>query len=182
MAYYRNQYLTFIKENKYYADFVLVVDLDLQRIELSGILDSLAQSNNWDMIAANGIIYSPSAFFRRRYNDTFALVEEGEENLPQTEKSIKEKQYKWAHLKNGDPLASVYSAFGGLAIYRFDAIKDCRYEAIANEDSRVEVRCEHFALCKQMHDNGFDRIFINPSMKVTYSSYWVERVLKVLCM
>ena len=180
MAYYRNQYLHFIKERKWSADFVIVIDMDLMRIDINGILNSLSIADVWDMVAANGVIYSPSALFRRRYNDTYALVEIGEENVPQTEESIKEKQYKWASLKKGSQLVPVYSAFGGLAIYRFDGIKDCTYEVLKNNDPRVEVRCEHFAICKQMHERGYNRMFINPAMKVLYSSYWLDRFLKLV--
>ena len=179
MAYYRNQYLHFIKEHEWIADFVIVVDMDLKRIDIDGILHSLSHADTWDMVAANGLIYSPSAMFRRRYNDTYALVENGEENTPQTEASIREKQYKWAKLKKGLPLVPVYSAFGGLAIYRFEALKDCTYEVLKNNDSRVEVRCEHFAICKQMHEHGYNRIFINPVMKVLYGSYGTDRFLKL---
>lgn len=181
MAHYRNQYLEYIKNNNMVADYVLVVDLDLKKIDIEGIIHSLSIADTWDVVAANGIIYSPSTFFRRRYNDTFALVEKGEENLPQTEQSIKEKQYKWAHLKKGMPLQPVYSAFGGLAIYRFDSIKDCRYSVLKNNDPKVEVRCEHFALCQQMHEKGYNRIFINPAMKVVYGSYGLERFWTKLC-
>lgn len=181
MAYYRNKYLDFVREQGWSADYLMVVDLDLRKIELDGLIHSLSIADTWDMLAANGVIYSPSAFFRRRYNDTFALVENGEEAIPQTETSIREKQYKWAHLKKSMPLQPVYSAFGGLAIYRFQALQDCRYEALLNDDARVEVRCEHFALCKQMHEKGFDKMYINPALKVTYTSYWLDRIIKVLC-
>ena len=181
MAHYRNQYLNYIDANNLSADYVIVVDLDLKRIDIDGILQSLSIADTWDMIAANGVIYSPSAFFRCRYNDTYALVENGEETLPQTEQSIQEKQYKWAYLKKNMPLVPVYSAFGGLAIYKFEALKDCKYSVLKNEDSRVEVRCEHFALCEDMHKRGYNRMFINPAMKVIYGSYGLERLWTKLC-
>ena len=181
MAHYRNQYLNYIRENDLSADYVIVVDLDLKRIDLEGILHSLSIADTWDMVAANGVIYSPSAFFRCRYNDTYALVENGEEKMPQTEQSIREKQYKWARLKKNMPLMPVYSAFGGLTIYKYDALKDCKYSVLKNEDPRVGVRCEHFALCKQMREKGYDGIFINPAMKVVYGSYGLERLWSKLC-
>lgn len=176
MAHYRNQYLNYIKEHKLSADYIIVVDLDLKRIDIDGILHSLSISDSWDMVAANGVIYSPSAFFRCRYNDTYALVENGEENIPQTEQSIKEKQFKWAHLKKNTPLSPVYSAFGGLAIYKFEALKGCSYSVLENEDLKVGVRCEHFALCQEMRQKGYNRMFINPAMKVVYGSYGLERI------
>ena len=59
---------------------------------------------------------------------------------------------------------------GGLAIYRYDAIKGLEYTepALRNDDDRVEVKCEHFSLYKQMINRGFDRFFINPAMELKY--------------
>ena len=41
MANYRNKYLEYIAEHQLKADYVIVVDMDVRRIELDGILDSL---------------------------------------------------------------------------------------------------------------------------------------------
>ncbi len=180
MANYRNKYLEYIAEHQLKADYVIVVDMDVRRIELDGILDSFACSEQWDVVTSNGYIYSPSAFFRKRYNDTYALVECGKEKVPQTEESIAVNQYKWAFLKRGMPLMAVYSAFGGMAIYKYEAICQCKYEVLSNADSRVEVRCEHFALCEQMHKNGYGRIFINPNMTIRYRPYMYDRIYKIL--
>ena len=180
MANYLNKYLDFITENQLVANYVLVVDLDVQRIDLDGILDSFAQHEQWDVVASNGYIYSPSSFFRKRYNDTYALVELGKENVPQTETSISDNQYKWAFLKPNMPLIAVYSAFGGMAIYKYEALQQCRYKILPNNDNRVEVRCEHFALCEQMHKNGFNKIFINPNMTIRYKPYLYDRLYKII--
>ncbi len=176
MARYRQQYVDYIVEHQLQADYVLVVDLDVGHISLDGVLSSFALAHEWDMVSANGVIYSPSAFFRRRFNDTYALVEWGEEEQPQTEESIRAKQYRWAHLDKGMPMQPVYSAFGGLAIYTFEAWQGCRYEVLPNNDNRVEVRCEHYALCRQMHEKGYGRHYVNPAMKVTYQAYLFDRL------
>lgn len=176
MAKYRNKYLEYIEDNKLIADFVIVVDLDVDYINLDGILDSFGKKQEWDAITANGYIYSPSAFFRKRYNDTYALIESGMENIPQTEDSINENRYKWAFLKSNMPAIRVFSAFGGLSIYKFEAIRNCRYSVIENGDNKVEVRCEHFSLCKQMSENGYDKVFINPQMKIRYRPYLFENI------
>lgn len=176
MAFYRNKYLEYIEQKKLTADFIIIIDIDVDCFSLDGIIDSFEKYPQWDAVAANGYIYSPSAFFRKRYNDSYALVECGMEDIPQTEKSIKNKQYKWAFMKKGMPLLRVFSAFGGLAIYKFDAIKDCRYSAIDNDDKRVEVRCEHYSLYRQMKDKGFDKVFINPNMTIKYRPYFWDKI------
>jgi hypothetical protein len=180
MATYRNYYLEYISSNKIVSDYILILDLDVKQIPLNGIIHSLGEDREWDCIAANGYIYSPSAWFRRRYNDAYALVECGMENKPQTEQMIKQNQYKWAFLKPGMPFIRVFSAFGGLSIYKYEAIKDCRYSVIQNYDERVEVRCEHFSLCKQMIDSGYDKVYINPYMTIRYQPYIFQTVKKIL--
>lgn len=176
MANYRNQYLEYIDNNNLNADYVIVVDMDVRTIDLNGILHSFGINQQWDALIANGYIYSPSAKFRKRYNDTYALVERGNEDTPQTEESINQNQYRWAFLKKGLPLIPVYSGFGGLAIYKYQAIKNIRYQVLNNNDTRVEVRCEHYSIYKQMAGNGYNNIFINPNMRLKYQPYIFDKL------
>lgn len=173
MARYRNQYLEVLEGMKNSFDYVIVIDLDIEKFSIEGIAHSFGLANYWDAITANGYSYSPS--FRKRYHDTYALVGPGEVSSIQNEKTIFENQKKWAGLKHGDKLVPVYSAFGGLAIYRYDAIAKRRYEVIKNNDNRVEVRCEHFSIHHLMQ-SGSSRIFINPNMPVFYEKITFNRV------
>jgi hypothetical protein len=170
MANYRNFYLDYIEQNNIEGDYVVIVDFDIRKIELKGIINSFSLNYEWDAITANGISYAPSAFFRRRFYDTYAFVECGQENIPQTEENIKAAQYRWAFLKAGMPPIRVASAFGGLAIYRREAIEGCRYGVLLNNDEKVESRAEHYFFHRQMAERGFDKIFVNPSMTVRYQT------------
>jgi hypothetical protein len=168
MAYYRNQYLEYISKNNIDGDFIIIVDLDVAKIEIEGILDSFGQSTKWDMIAANG--YSLSPRFTKRYHDTYALIEDGNQNAIQTEEVIKANQYKFSGLSTGMPLVKVFSAFGGLAIYRFETIVGSFYEVHRNNDIRVEVKCEHVGLNSQIQKKGYHNFYINPNMRVKYQT------------
>jgi hypothetical protein len=179
MAKYRNYYLEYIETNKIEADYVIVVDLDVSKIYLDGILSSFGAEQDWDCIAANGYIYSPSVMFKKRYYDTYALIECGMEDIPQTEKKIKEAQYQWTFLKQGQPLIRVASAFGGLAIYKKEAISGCRYGVIDNMDDRIECRTEHVHLYWQMKKNGYDKIYINPAMYIRYQTQVVNTIRQI---
>jgi glycosyltransferase involved in cell wall biosynthesis len=180
MATYRNYYLEYISNNQIVSNYILVLDMDVKKVPLNGIFHSLGENREWDCITANGYIYSPSVWFKKRYNDAYALVECGMENTAQTEKIIKQNQYRWAFLKPDMPFIRVYSAFGGLAIYKYAAIKDCRYSVIQNQDEHVEVRCEHFSLYKQMMNKGFDKVYINPYMAIRYQPYIFQHIKKLL--
>lgn len=168
MASIRNQYMEFIDSQGWEADYLIVVDLDVARLNSNCILSSFTTDEEWDAVTAFG--YSTSPRLRKRYHDTYALTLWGDQQNPQTESKIKKYADKFGTLKPNDKWVRVASAFGGLAIYRYEAVKGLRYTfpAIENDDSRVEVKCEHFSLYKQMIERGFDRFYINPAMRLKY--------------
>jgi hypothetical protein len=175
MAMYRNRYLEKLYDSNFAPDYVIIVDLDISRINLPGIVHSFSIRNEWDVVCANGISYSPS--LKKLYHDAYALVELGKQTVPQTEKSIFANQRLWSFLRPGFPLIPIYSAYGGLSIYRYDAIKGKRYSVIKNDDSRIEVRCEHYSLCHAIREAGNDRIYINPNMTLKYQDVSVRSLI-----
>ena len=166
MAELRNQYLKYIEEQHWKADFLMVVDMDVAAIDLGGLLSSFDLDREWDAVTAFG--YSTSPKLKRRYHDTYALTEWGDEGNPQTEKKVKELAEKYGSLRSTDDWVRVFSAFGGIAIYRFNRIRGLRYQALPNNDPRVEVYCEHYSLYKQMAQQGEIKVYINPRMVVKY--------------
>jgi len=180
MAFYRNQYLEYIDNETLEGDYVIIVDMDIRKICFRGIIHSFALNYEWDMIAANGISRAPSTFFRRRCYDSYALIECGQEHIPQTEDSIRATQYRWAFLRPNMPPIRVASAFGGLAIYKREAIANCRYGVLLNNDEKVESRAEHFYFHQQMKANGYDKIFINPSMLAKYQTQVANTISRIL--
>lgn len=168
MASLRNKYLSFVEDNGWNPDYLMVVDLDVSRISIDGVMSSFNPAYEWDAVSAFGYSYSP--LMKKRYHDTFALVETGKENTSQTEKSIYEYCQKYGKIKPDQEWVRVYSAYGGLALYSYESIKGLRYKAILNGDSRVETRCEHFSLYHQMCERGETFVYINPRMVVKYQS------------
>lgn len=179
MAGIRNHYMEWLDNLDYDPDYVIVVDLDVSRLNADAILTSFGNGvPEWDAVTAFGYSTSPK-MFKRRYHDSFALTVWEDKDVPQTEAMIVNNAFKYGNLKANDQWVRVASAFGGLSIYRFEAIKGLRYTepAIDNNDSRVEVRCEHFSLYRQMIERGFDKIYINPAMKLkyqdlTFKTFW----------
>lgn len=166
MAGFRNQYLAYVEEQGWNPDLLMVVDLDVDRLDLFCILTSFVDSPEWDAVTAYGYSLSPRLTWR--YHDTYALVEEGMETIPQTESSITQASYCLGKKRPSDPWVPVFSAFGGLAIYRYECIRGLRYQCLDNADSRVAVRCEHFSLYRQMRERGYSRVYINPAMRLKY--------------
>jgi hypothetical protein len=174
MVFLRNQYLTYISEKDWKADYMIVVDLDVGQLFLNGILSSFALDFEWDAVTAYGYSFSP--LLKRRFHDTYPLVELGEDN-PQTEEKIKTNLYKYGKLKYMDKPIRVYSAFGGLAIYRYDAFKGINYCLMPNNDSKVEMCCEHYSIFYQMHQKGYTNVFVNPKMYLRYENITFRYIL-----
>lgn len=179
MASLRNKYMDYIEKQGWKADYMMVVDLDVAQLFLKPILTSFDMAKEWDVVTAYG--YSTSPSLEQRYHDTFAMVDYGEENIPQTESSIYGKATALAKELKNKQWKRVYSAFGGLALYRFELVEGLKYQAIKNDDKRVEVRCEHFSLYKQMVDVKPDlAVYINPEMVLKYQSVSLKLIWKTI--
>lgn len=170
LASLRNQYLNYIKNDGRAFDYILVLDFDVDKISLSGVLNSFEQRANWDVACAYG--YSISPRLQERIHDTYAMVLLGDENKPQQERPIKQLQQDVRLDKISGSLLPVYSAFGGLSIYKADLLDGINYQTLKNDDLRVEVRCEHFSICHQLQQKQTTRVVINPRMHLRYETFW----------
>ena len=178
----RNQYMEYVVTNQLKADYLIVVDLDVARLDLKGIISSFQTDTEWDAITAFG--YSTSPKLRRRYHDTYALTEYGDERNPQTEEKIKSLAEKYGKHSGRSSLIRVFSAFGGLAIYKYAAVYGLKYQVENNADKRVEVRCEHFSIYRQMKERGNNKVYINTKMtlkyqNLTYGIVWNSLIRKL---
>jgi len=168
MAKYRNQYLDFASMLSG-LNYLIVVDLDLYWIGLDGIAHAFGQDIPWDAQFANGRIMDPRrAGLGDFYWVTYAFLEVGDTSR-QTETKLSNYWEMLKPLAKGMPLFAVQSAFGGVGVYRWEAIKGLRYGVEYNQkDPRIEVLVEHVYLHRQMIAAGHDRLFINPSLIVYY--------------
>lgn len=179
MASLRNKYLEYIDRHNWSPTYIMIVDLDVAQLFLNPILNSFNRTEEWDAITAYG--YSTSPRLKRRYHDTYAFCEKGGAGKPQTEIMIHRYADTLAsQCESSDALIPVDSAFGGLAIYKAEGIMGLRYTVEQNDDPRVEVRCEHFGLNRQMAARGYDRIFINPRMTLKYQAITVRFLINKL--
>ena len=184
MADYRNLYMDHVQGNHLRADCLCVVDLDVAGIDVAGVLSSFELLDEWDAVAANCWSRAVRTFYRKDYHDAYALVEEEMIDKKQSLKDIAKKRTKWSGLKKGMPPVKIASAYGGLCLYRFDAVKHLKYRVIENNFEGVEVLCEHVGLHRQMIENGFGRICVNPAMIIEYEHLdlrlIIQRIKEVL--
>jgi hypothetical protein len=186
MAALRNQYLEKLSYLNQSFDYLMVMDFDVDRISIEGVLNSFAQYDKWDVVTAYG--YSTSPFLIERYHDSYALIpleqvtDEGKlsDNFL-TEKFIKSLQRKCRLVVKQGQLIPVYAAFGGLSIFKYNLVKDLRYKVLPNFDNRVEVFCEHVSLCMQLYKNRNPIIAINPLMHLRYQTIFAAVMRKLSC-
>jgi hypothetical protein len=139
MVIYRNKYLKYLNTQGLEKDFVMVIDLDISDFDIDGVAHSFGTKTEWDCITANGT--SVSSRFRRQYHDAYALIEFDKLNQVQTEQSIRINRIRYSYLHEGMPLFPVDSAYGGMAIYKWSAIKNISYSYLLNDDNRVQCKC-----------------------------------------
>lgn len=158
LGYCRNKYLEELRNVRYSdTDYVIVADLDLRGVSLSGVRSSLLQ-NGWSAMTSNGI------YSKGKYYDKFALRCSSFPLEPLS------KQWDEANICfTGNRLIEVDSAFGGMAIYRYKEIIQCYYDQSSDD-------CEHVALNQQLR--RFGKICINPRQYAFYNRY--EKMPEIL--
>lgn len=131
----RNRIVDEINKEEYNEyEYVIWIDLDSNGWSLEGILDSFEKKDKWDVIYANGINQ------QRNYYDLYALRTKsrlfGPESLGENFwNKLGEERYEETM-----DLIPVYSAFGGLGIYKKSIFKMCRFDFLVNNDVKVFYR------------------------------------------
>ncbi len=117
--------------------YVFMLDMDFANgYSIKGICDSLTQMIEWDAIFANGIDR------QGKYYDQYALRDGvmplGPELLGNEWWSSLATHSLNLNKKN--QLKAVYSAFGGLGIYKRNSIKDCYYSGTVTDELEIFVK------------------------------------------
>jgi hypothetical protein len=121
----RNKLVDEMNREKY-DDFgyVIWVDLDSNGWELNGILDSFQKKEEWDVVYANNPNHYYDMYAYRGTNHLFGPEIIGELfwiNMPRFQ------------IPKSETLISVYSAFGGLGIYKKSVFQKHRFDFIVND-------------------------------------------------
>jgi len=132
IAYARNVLIDKINNPEFDEyNYVIMADLDFpDRWNIKGIVDSFKRKEKWDALFANGIDSKGRLFDRYAHRDDKCTL--GPELLGEI----------WWHslykyeliIKPTDPLYPVYSSFGGIGIYKKEAIKNCRYSGTVTSE------------------------------------------------
>lgn len=180
MVFYRNLYLDYIKEIDHPIDLVIIIDIDVLEISLAGLMDVI---NSFDdktgAVFANGIsVMKTPLGLSEIYYDIFAVWEYpisndfsySKDSLARTFKSINKNVKK-------SSLYSVISAFGGVGVYNYQAIKNLRYKTVLNSLNQQEAICEHIPFHQEIIKQGFKN-YISRDFKVIYETHNLTLLLK----
>ncbi len=170
----RNKVLDIAMNNKY-SDYKYVIWADLDFMapwDIPNVLDTiLNEEQQWDAVLANG-----------QY-DVFALRDE---EFPIGFELIGDRF--WKHLgdirskfildKQG-PWRKVYSAFGGLGIYKREAIKGCRYSGVVTRDLEILTLTWLKKVYEAQHDfcflNYYQELLATTPVINLYTDYLIDR-------
>ncbi|NCU31467.1 MAG: hypothetical protein EOM23_00710 [Candidatus Moranbacteria bacterium] len=168
MAYCRNQYLKLIDESPEYSniDYVVVADMD-------GVNSKINEKSvkkcwdrvDWDVCTANqsGPYYDIWALRHHLWSPNDCWEQARFLNimgLSQFKSVLYSVYSRMVRISPCSEWIEVESAFGGLAIYRKEALLSVRYVGLRADGEEV---CEHVSLHEQIRSKG-GRIFINPGM------------------
>lgn len=152
-------------------DYLLMCDADLQAIDVRGIISSFSdQLPPWHALATNGrgfYFYWAKKILpmlQNGYHDTFALQPLYEEARPFDWQV--DLRGRFSLLRKSSAPFRVASAFGGLALYKYSAVAGASYARACREDGGAF--CEHVSFHRQLRDNGFPDVYINPAMRARY--------------
>ncbi len=182
MVFYRNHYLDYIKEIKHSIDLIIIIDIDVIEISLKGLIDAIySLDNKSGAIFSNGMSVMKTPFgLSEIYYDTFAVWEYpmlGEfsystESLARTFKSVNKNVKK-------SPRYGVISAFGGVGVYNYHAIKNLRYKMVLNPLNKQEAICEHIPFNQEIIKLGFNN-YIARDFQVVYERHNWTLILKIV--
>jgi len=132
----RNKVLEEIRKPEY-SDYTYVIWIDMNSNGwiLNGIIDSFIKKSFWDVIYANGLTYSSRKYYDKySFRDLYYLF--GPEIVG---------EYFWNTNKelnflNEQGLVPVFSAFGGIGIFKKNIFDSRNYECIVNNSVKVFYR------------------------------------------
>ena len=175
MARYRNMYMEYARKADFDIDILLVMDIDIDDFSVEGVIRSINNApDDWGALFANG-----NKVFNKRlksFYDYFAYVPYGNKQLSMKYDDMFFQARKIRNLLKKNSYVKCISAFGGMAMYKWEYIKDSNYTAENNTIcNSCEMLCEHISFNNNILKQGASN-YITADMEVSYghcSFYYV---------
>lgn len=185
MCFYRNKYMDYLRNNNVECDYAIIIDIDVDDFSVEGVIRTIENApNDWTALFANGRWYL-NRIIKLNYYDGSALVlypENGEKiniELILKEMAINKNKVK-KYLKKHDYMDCI-SAFGGIGVYKYQYIKDLKYNTIENKRSiALEVLIDHVPFNFELYNKQIGKNYISSGMPVMYEKMEILTALKIL--
>ena len=172
MAFLRNRCLDLVRGSGFAPDYYIIIDGDLD-YNVTSVVKALQKApSDWVALFANGRYFLKAGPLRIPvlYYDLFAYLPEppvSEVGECMTKAEMLElRRFTHQALKKTRYLPC-RSAFGGVGVYRYDAVKDLRYVVEENKRSlEFEYLCEHIPFNREVLKHG--TLYVCRDMKVNY--------------
>lgn len=162
---YRNMLLDLMEGISVNPDYCIMIDWDLDEFDSSQIIQAIETApSNWGAIFANGRYkwqYKDDVKTgyrdKKKIYDSFAVLEDNKdiESILQNDNNGYHRFHVsslYGHLLNNNEYVPCTSAFGGIGIYKYEAIIGCRYSTKPVGDWFI---CEHIFLNYMIKNRGY---------------------------
>lgn len=183
MAVLRNRCLDLVRESGYAPNWYIIIDGDLDFNVTSVVKVMQKAPADWAALFANGRYFLKAGLLRFPvlYYDLFAYLPEPpviEAGDCMTKAEMLDlRRFTQQALKKTKYLPC-RSAFGGVGVYRYDAVKDLRY--VVEENSRspeFDHLCEHIPFNREVSKRG--TLYVCRDMKVNYEPIGFRSWLRI---
>ena len=178
MARFRNRVLDEVRA-RFTPDIFCFIDIDVESFEVERVIEAIVRApEDWGGLFASGrIAYTERDGSETRYPlqyDTFAYMPEGV-NAMTTGRWIVSKNFHkvtsrlFGAALEQTPYLRCSSAFNGIGIYKWDAIRDLTYRTQQTDELKpLNVSfCEHIPLNADVARKGYS-LYVVRDMEVTY--------------
>lgn len=170
MAFYRNIYLEYISTLQHEIDYVIIIDIDIKWFSIDGLVNSIVEmKDNWGGIFSNGITKGKIwGLTSKIYYDVFAICEYPLKHVFSFTDESLNKSFKTINNNiKRNKYYSLISAFSGVGIYKYEAIKNLRYTVVKNSVNCSEAICEHIPFNSKIIKAGYKN-YISRDFLVIY--------------
>lgn len=184
MVLLRNKCLELVKESQFQPDYYIIIDSDLD-FDVPSVGKSIQEApDDWAGLFANGRYYLAVKGQRIPvlYYDLYAFLPDIQPNEPAVtdslteEDMIRQRPLIQESIKRNN-YVKCRSAFGGIGIYQYSAVADCRYTLEKNTVSqKFDYLCEHIPFNREVLKKG--SLYVCSGMKTYYEPLSFKTFLK----
>ena len=188
IAFCRERYLDYFKNENPDCDYVIVADFDGMNHDLTlpSLRIALAKMNDWDALFANqGDRYYDIGALRHQYwspNNCFEVYEWAAGNTSSKEARQLAINSRMIRIESSGPVIKVISAYGGFGIYKSEAfLEGCYVGKDSLNQPLLDFVCFNTILSEKGFALGIDPQLINANFNLhnVGSKGWVRVVRKL---